>query len=526
MQVCRKSVKEDKKLRKYCRIFASFLIMMVFATCTVSSVAAKGKWPEGISVGSNSACVIDVGSNTILFEKNMDDVHYPASITKIMTALLAIENCSLDEIVTFSAEAVYGNEGDTSHISRDVDEKMTMEQCLYGMMLASANECAWAIGEHVAGSMPEFTVMMNEKAAELGCTHTHFNNPNGLPDEEHYTTAHDMALIASAAFHNETFRTICGTGTYTIPVTNKHSEPTYLANHHKMLYPYKGVRDYLYDYCKGGKTGYTIAAGNTLVTYAEKDGMTLACVVMAAETPYHYTDTINLFDYCFENFKVFNISENITTGTEDTGFERPYFYDMSEKFAVIDTEATAILPAEADFSDAKLKVEYSDGDKNELASFVLTYAGREVGRADVMRTGADVSTDFFEGNIIVSGDEAVNTLTRNTKEQEKPKAAEETASDDTEKPVEKVDEKWSIKNLFPKQIKISLTPTLLIKLIIAIALIAIIILVAKAIAGKSDVFRRMRAEKKARKRAMRGAIFIDDNEGKRAKKNKKNDLHF
>ena len=516
-------------MRKYYRIILSFFIILFVTGSSVCGVAAKNKWPEGITVGSSSACVIDVGSGTILFEKNMDDVHYPASITKIMTALLAIENCSMDEIVTFSAEAVYGNEGDTSHISRDVDEKMTMEQCLYGMMLASANECAWAIGEHVAGSMPEFTVMMNEKAAELGCTHTHFNNPNGLPDEEHYTTAHDMALIASAAFHNETFRTICGTGTYTIPVTNKHSEPTYLANHHKMLYPYKGVRDYLYDYCKGGKTGYTIAAGNTLVTYAEKDGMTLACVVMSAETPYHYTDTIGLFDYCFENFKVYNISENIETDSEDKSYERPYFYDMSEKFAVIDTDATLILPANAEFSDAKVKTEYGDSDSGVLASFVYTYGGREVGRADIKPTGASVSTDFFEGHVIVSGDEAVNTITRNTKEEEQSeKVVTETETDPgvAEKPAEKVDEKWSIKNLFPKQIKISLTPLLLIKLIIAVAVIAILVLIAKAIAGKSYVFRRMRAEKKARKRAMRGAIFIDDTEGKHTKKNKKTDLHF
>ena len=516
-------------MKRYNRIIASLLIMLVFLSTGVYSVSAKGKWPEGISVGSSSACVIDVGSNTILFEKNMDDVHYPASITKIMTALLAIENCSLDEIVTFSSEAVYGNEGDTSHISRDVGEKMTMEQCLYGMMLASANECAWAIGEHVAGSMQEFTVMMNDKASELGCTHTHFNNPNGLPDEEHYTTAHDMALIASAAFHNETFRTICGTGTYTIPVTNKHSEPTYLANHHKMLYPYKGVRDYLYDYCKGGKTGYTIAAGNTLVTYAEKDGMTLACVVMAAETPYHYTDTKNLFDYCFENFKVYNISENILADGEDTNYERPYFYDMSEKFAIIDKDATVILPADVQFSDAKETISYDEGDENRLASFVFTYAGREVGHADIVPTNADVSTNFFEGHVIVSGDEAVNTLTHSSKEekeQEKPATVAESETGDDNKPTDKVDKKWSIRNLFPKQIKISLTPALFIKVIIVIAVIVILILVGKAIAGKSYVFRRMRAEKKARKRALKGTIFIDDTEGKRSKKNKKNDLHF
>ena len=140
-------------------------------------------------------------------KKNADTSHYPASITKVMTALLALENCDLDEIVTFSEEAVYGNEGDTSHIAREVGEEMTLENCLYGMMLESANECAWAIGEHVGGgSMDKFVEMMNAKAKELGCTGTHFANPNGLPNPDHYVTARDMALIARAAYQYPEFR--------------------------------------------------------------------------------------------------------------------------------------------------------------------------------------------------------------------------------------------------------------------------------------------------------------------------------
>ena len=188
-----------------------------------------------------------------------------------------------------------------------------------------------------------------------------------------------------------------------------------------------------------------------------------------------------------------------------------------------------ILPADVDFADAKEKIEYSSDDDKTLASFVFTYAGREVGRADIMSTHPNASTDFFEGHVIVSGDEAVNTLTRSTKEEDSAKVVEETQVEDpakTEKPAEKADEKWSIKNLFPKQIKISLTPVLLIKAIIAIALILILVLVGKAVAGKSYVFRRMRAEKRARKRAMKGAVFIDETEGKNSKKNKKTDLHF
>ena len=145
-------------------------------------------------------------TGAILYEKNVDTSYYPASITKILTALLALENSDLDEVVTFSSDAVFGTELGSSSISRDLDEQMTMEQCLYGMMLESANECAYAIAEHVGGGdVNVFIDMMNEKAQELGCKNTHFSNPNGLPDENHYTSAYDMALIARAAYANSKF---------------------------------------------------------------------------------------------------------------------------------------------------------------------------------------------------------------------------------------------------------------------------------------------------------------------------------
>ena len=230
-------------------------------------------WPQGPEVQSSAAIVMELSTGLILYEKNIHDVHYPASITKILTTLLAVENSTMDEVVTFSKDSVFNTEG--SGIARDVGEEMTMEQCLYAVMLASANECAYAVAEHVAGDIQSFVDMMNERCAALGCKNTHFNNCNGLPDEQHYTSVYDMALIAREAYSNETFRIICGTKTYTIPFTNKHEdEETFLQNHHQMLYPYR-TREHLYDYCLGGKTGYTLAANSTLVTYAEKDGMTL-----------------------------------------------------------------------------------------------------------------------------------------------------------------------------------------------------------------------------------------------------------
>lgn len=168
-------------------------------------------WPAGPQIYAESAVVMEASTGTILYAKNMDQQMQPASITKIMTVLLALEHLKMDEEVTFSHNAVYSIEYDSSHIARDEGEILTVEECLYAIMLESANECSNAIAEHVSGSVEAFADLMNERAAELGCTGTHFINPHGLPSEEHYTTAHDMALITQEAIKYEKFRQFAGT---------------------------------------------------------------------------------------------------------------------------------------------------------------------------------------------------------------------------------------------------------------------------------------------------------------------------
>lgn len=380
------------------KTIARVMALAISAVCVLpvfrpSVVKAENYWPDGPSIESASAVVMEVNTGTILYEKNSQEKKYPASITKIMTTLLALENSSLDETVTFSKNAVYLNEGDTSHISRDVGEEMTMEQCLYAVMLASANECAYAVAEHVGeslgGDYQTFIDMMNERAEALGAVNTHFNNCNGLPDTEHWTCAYDMGLIACEAYKNENFRIITGTSTYTIPRTNKHKdEETLLTNHHKMLHYYK-TSEYIYPYCTGGKTGYTDAAGSTLVTYAEKDGMTLACVVMNVKAPHQFTDTKLLLDYCFDNFQIFNISENETsiadTMDKDTGI-----LNTNTSFVTLDTDAYIILPKTVAFDDAQ--VVFSTGQEDgRLAKFEYSYAGRTVGCVEIVTTGARVA---------------------------------------------------------------------------------------------------------------------------------------
>lgn len=372
------------------------ICMMLSALCLLqmqpTEVSAADYWPEGPEVQSPAVILMEMSTGTVLYEKNADEQHYPASITKIMTTLLALENSELDEIVTFSDEAIDNTEG--SGISRDYGEQMTMEQCLYAVMLSSANECAYAVAEHVGGTVDHFVEMMNEKAAELGCTNTHFVNPHGLFDENHYTSAHDMALIAKAAYENETFRIITGTARYTIPPTNKHDEQTDLQNHNEMLYPWQTLK-YRYEYCTGGKTGYTNVARSTLVTYAEKDGMSLVCVVMQTESPNQWIDSTDLFNYAFDNFQMFNIADNETRYDTSEAVEVGAL-NNNKAFVDIDRDAMIVLPKTTEFSDATSQIVYDDIDQSVVGSITYTYAGREVGRADIIKTGVEIEGFVFD----------------------------------------------------------------------------------------------------------------------------------
>ncbi|KAI4451067.1 hypothetical protein C823_005616 [Eubacterium plexicaudatum ASF492] len=300
-----------------------------------------------------------------------------------MTTLIAVENSSMDEVVTFSEDAVYKTQGG-SGIWRDIGEVMTMEQCLYAVMLESANECAYAVAEHISGSISKFSKLMNEKAKELGCKSSRFMNPHGLPDEKHYVTAKDMAIIAKAAYENETFRAICGTKRYTIPPTNKHRESTYMVNHHKMLYP-KDTDAYLYDYCIGGKTGYTNAAGNTLVTYAQKDGMTLLAVILNGSSPQYWNETRALFDFGFENFNLCNVSEYFEAD-ESYDEEKYDSLNTNDPYAQIDPQAQIILPKTVNFSKAEMQIGYDNLPDDALAQLKYTYGKRNIGTANIIRT--------------------------------------------------------------------------------------------------------------------------------------------
>lgn len=281
----------------FCPILAVFLMFQT--TLPALAYDFPRDWPQAPDIKNETGVLMEVSTGQILFDKDMDEIRYPASTTKVMTALLILELVEdLNAKVTFTdvitPDLVPGN----STINARVGEELTVEQCLYAILLASANEVCTQMAVYTTGSVETFTEMMNQRAAELGCKNTHFVNANGLPDPNHYSTAHDLALILAEAVKNPAFCKVAGAAKYTIPATNKTPYDRNLENSNKLL----TEGDFHYDKAIAGKTGHTEAAKNTLVTAAAWEDMTLVCVVMRSDGTDRFTDTTELFNYGFNNF--------------------------------------------------------------------------------------------------------------------------------------------------------------------------------------------------------------------------------
>ena len=293
-------------------------------------------WPQAQDITSSAAVVVEESTSTILYAKNMDQPLYPSSAVKIMTCLVALENSSLDEQVTMTETGVAEVTDGSANISSQLGEVFTMEQCLYAIMVGSANDIALQVAEHVSGSVDAFVQKMNEKAKEVGCKDTVFTNPTGLPDENQHTTAHDLARITRAAMQNKTFHAIASAPSYTIPATNLSGGDRVLTSNFTMTKPgdpayYKG--------CLGGKEGFTQASGSVLATAAKRNGMTLICVVLNGASGQTDDEAIALLDYGFNNFK------KVSLGNDD--------------FSIV-SGGTVIVPSDTSASDLKTKDQKQD----------------------------------------------------------------------------------------------------------------------------------------------------------------------
>ncbi len=396
------------------RIFHRAVSILLFALCLIQifpsgtayadnpedTATSDFVWPTGPSVQSDAAIVMEASTGLILYEKDIYTAYYPASITKTLTALLALENCPLTDIVTMSEAAEKNTYG--SQIGLVAGEELTLNDAMYGMLLDSANEVSYAIGEHVAarvnsseGSMEEFAAIMNARAKELGCVNSNFVNSHGLHEAEHYTCAYDMALIGKAAIAIPEFRTIAGSRTHVIPETNKNVK-RYLAHHHRFINTTIDVPQY--EYAIAGKTGATNEALSTLITFAEKDGMVLIAVVMHANTALQtYKDTIKILDFAFDNYSIYGI-ENTEL---DTKSEFPPLFSQVQSFSAglnklirISENGNIILPNSVSYTDITKTVsftpvkEFVHGD-NVIGQISYLFSGRTVGLADILYYNPD-----------------------------------------------------------------------------------------------------------------------------------------
>lgn len=427
-------------------------------------------WPAGPVTSAQSAILMDVDTGSILYAKNIHNRSFPASTTKILTCLVAMEQGDLDDTVSFSNEAVFSVPADGSNMGMDVGEEITLEQCLYGILVGSANEVANAVGEHIAGSIDAFVDMMNERAAELGCKDSHFMNTNGLHDENHYTSAHDLALIAAAFFRNDMLCKIGNTASYEFTATPTQPDDFILRNKHKMI-----TGEVAYDGVLGGKTGYTDNSRQTLVTCAERNGMRLVCVVFREETPNQFTDTMELFDYGFNNFQIMNIAENEKKyQIEPSGFLQTGndIFGSSKPILSIDSESRVIVPNTTVFDDLESTIDYDISDGNHIAQIRYSYHDTYVGKAYLEL--ADDNTTPYEFN--TNPDSSNGSV---EKEQESGQE-KETAWDHT--------------------IFINVKTVLICILVVATAVILLFVLRALAINNQNAKRRQNRVKRKQRRR--------------------------
>lgn len=349
----------------------------VFATEETAVAVSSGittnsisGWPQGPEITSASAVVMEDSSNTILYAKDMDTALSPAGAVKIMTCLLALENSQLTDQVTMTETGVSGVTDGGAHISSQLGEVFTMEQCLYAIMLASANDIALQVAEQIGGSVDAFVQKMNDRAQELGCTNTVFTNPTGLPDDNQHTTAHDLALIMKAAISNDSFRTISGATSYTVPATNVSGGARNLTSSFSMTSPTSAT---YYQGCIGGRESTTTASGSVLVTAAERNSTTLICVVMNGATGQTANEALTLMDYGFANFQLLDLAE--------------------EDFHIL-SGGTVMVPAGATSDDLTTEDTVSDGQLLRTYSF----GGAQVGTAVVEDTSAESTNTEVQEN--------------------------------------------------------------------------------------------------------------------------------
>jgi len=400
------------------------LIFSIFLICSVFTTTALAYKPSTFTLTAEGALIANVDTDAIIYEKNADQKLYPASLTKIMTAVVVLDECADPEntIVTCSQDALNLLLGtDSSMFNLVGGEQFSALELLYILLVHSANDAANSLAEHFGGTIPGFVDKMNAKAKELGMTGSHFMNPHGLHDEDHYTTPRDMYILTKHALENETFKKIFGTVRHTVPATNMTPHTRILATTVFIQDPNTSLANTYYRPVDGGKTGYTDPAGRCLVTYAEEDGITYICVVMncpvknaaGVKVRYEFAETKQLYEWVFNEFEYREVYDTATPVGEC-----PVDLSMDTDTVALALKApvNAVVPKAAEMSSFKVEVELLNERAEapialgqELGTATIKYAGETLATVPVVAINAvDRSgmlafvkgvTDFFGGSI-------------------------------------------------------------------------------------------------------------------------------
>ncbi|MEF9939068.1 MAG: D-alanyl-D-alanine carboxypeptidase family protein [Clostridium sp.] len=368
------------------RIISLILSAMMVVFGPAMTALAKPAWPSDTGIQSEAGIVMDMNSRAVLFGQNIHVQKAPASITKLLTALVVVENSNMSDMVTISHDAVYDIEsGSGNKLSLEEGDSLSVEDCLYILLLQSSNQIANALAEHVAGSKDAFVELMNKKVQELGCEDSHFANPSGLNDDTQLTSAYDMALIGIAAYDNPKLLEINSAKSHKIPVTKNNPNGASFAMEHKLLTTTSPESSTYYPDAIAGKTGYTSVAGQTLVTYAKRDEKRLIAVTLKSTSVTHYKDTIALLNFGFDRFENLNVvqAEAAATGGPITldGYDSS---DLS-----IDPSAAITIPKGATFADLTRTLETELPEKHPngaAARLSYTYDDRKVGEVYIIST--------------------------------------------------------------------------------------------------------------------------------------------
>lgn len=364
-----------------------FVCFVLTCQLFILTAWAKPDWPSDTGIMAEAGIVMDMDSGAILYGQNIHLTYPPASITKILTALIVLENCNLDDTVTFSSTAVNQVEADSGNkISVMAGDQLSVEDCLYSLLLVSCNQAANALAEHTAGSISAFVDMMNEKLVELGCQESHFENPSGLNGDNQYVSAYDMALIAQAAYNNEELVKISSATTHKIAPTTQNPDGFTIRGEHRLCITEDPTSPYYYPEAVAGKTGYLIKAGNTLVTYAVKDNRRQVSVILKGQPRQYFVDGKELLEFgfrSFQNYKIADYENRYVTGDETISLDKG---DFSASDLMIDPDSVITLPNGASFTDADISLGTLPENSPEKAVALLTYTynDRVVGTAYLM----------------------------------------------------------------------------------------------------------------------------------------------